>query len=55
MNMAIINVSQIEGISLGDEVVLLGRQEKHEITVASFSEMNNSMNYELISPFTRKN
>jgi alanine racemase len=49
MNMVIINVSQIEDISVGDEVVLLGRQDKHEITVASFSEMNNSMNYELLA------
>lgn len=49
MNMAIINVSQIEDISVGDEVVLLGKQDKYEITVASFSEMNNSMNYELLA------
>lgn len=49
MNMAIINVSQIVNISVGDEVVLLGKQENHEITVASFSEMNNSMNYELLA------
>lgn len=49
MNMAILNVSHIEDISVGDEVVLLGKQDKHEITVASFSEMNNSMNYELLA------
>jgi len=49
MNMILINTSDIHEVQCGEEVVLLGKQEENEITVASFSEMNNSMNYELLS------
>ncbi len=49
MNMVLVNTSQIEGVATGDEVVLLGRQGDNEITVASFADMNNSLNYELLS------
>ncbi|MDZ7777086.1 MAG: alanine racemase C-terminal domain-containing protein [Bacteroidales bacterium] len=34
---------------IGDEVVLIGEQEDKSISVSSFSDMNNSMNYELLS------
>lgn len=49
MNMILVNVTEIPNIKIGDEAVLLGQQGDHEISVASFSEMNNSMNYELLS------
>ncbi len=49
MNMILINTTNIEGISPGDDVVLLGMQGDNEITVASFADMNNSLNYEMLS------
>jgi alanine racemase len=49
MNMILINVTDIPDLNIGDEVVLIGEQGDLEISVASFSEMNNSMNYELLS------
>jgi alanine racemase len=49
MNMMVIDVTDIENINVGDEVVLVGRQGEKEITVGSFSDMNNSMNYELLT------
>ena len=49
MNMILVNTSSIEGVLPGDEVVLLGQQGDNEISVASFADMNNSMNYELLS------
>lgn len=49
MNMVLINTTHIPDLKIGEEVVLLGAQGDHEISVASFLEMNNSMNYELLS------
>ncbi|MFW5644614.1 MAG: alanine racemase [Bacteroidota bacterium] len=49
MNMVLVNTSHIPDLKIGEEVVLLGSQGDNEISVASFLEMNNSMNYELLS------
>jgi len=49
MNMMVIDVTDVGDVDVGDEVVLVGRQEDQEITVSSFSDMNNSMNYELLT------
>ncbi len=48
MNMVMIDVTNIPGVKRGDEVVLIGKQKKAEITVASFSEMSEGMNYEVL-------
>jgi len=37
------------GVGEGDEVVLIGTQGSLTITVSSFSDMNNSLNYELLT------
>jgi alanine racemase len=47
--MITINVSHIKNVKKGDEVVLIGRQQNDEITVASFGEMTNNMNYEVLT------
>ncbi|MEX2601719.1 MAG: alanine racemase [Balneolaceae bacterium] len=49
MNMLTIDVTDIPGVSRGDEVVIIGRQEEGEITVASFGEMSNNLNYEVLT------
>lgn len=49
MNMMVIDVTDIENVKIGDEVVLIGRQNDTVISVSSFSDMNNSMNYELLT------
>jgi alanine racemase len=49
MNMIVIDVTDIPDVKVNDEVVLIGKQGKVTITVASFSDMNNSMNYELLT------
>lgn len=49
MNMILVNVTHLPDLRIGEEVVLLGSQGDNEISVASFLEMNNSMNYELLS------
>jgi alanine racemase len=49
MNMTIIDISNIENVNNGDEVVLIGKQKNMEISFGSFAEMNNNLNYELLS------
>ena len=48
MNMLTIDVTDIPNTSKGDEVVIIGRQGDEEMTVASFSEMTNFLNYEVL-------
>ncbi len=36
-------------VKKGDEVVLIGQQGDDEITVASFGEMTNNLNYEVLA------
>lgn len=48
MNMITLNVSHIEGVKKGDEVVMIGYQGDDAITVASFGEMTNNLNYEVL-------
>lgn len=49
MNMLIVDVSQIEGVEVGDEAVVIGKQGDVELTVASFSDISNQVNYELLT------
>jgi len=49
MNMVVVDVTEIPGVAVHDEVVLIGRQGDQVMTVRSFSDMNNSMNYELLT------
>jgi alanine racemase len=49
MNMIIIDVTDIPDVEKGDEVVIIGFQGDNEITVASFSEMSDFLNYEVLT------
>lgn len=49
MNMLIADVTQVNNITVGDEVVLIGKQDDLEITVHSFSELSDQLNYELLT------
>lgn len=48
MNMITLNVSHIDNVKKGDEVVMIGYQGEDAITVASFGEMTNNLNYEVL-------
>ncbi len=48
MNMMIADITPLPDVAIGDEVVLIGRQDNLEITVSSFSEISNQVNYELL-------
>lgn len=49
MNTISVNVTSLKNIEVGDEVVLIGKQKKLTITVASFSEMSNYLNYQILA------
>lgn len=49
MNMMVVDVTDLPNVQVNDEVVLVGKQGDKIISVSSFSDMNNSMNYELLT------
>ena len=49
MNMMVADITDIKNPAVGDEVVLIGSQGKNTITVSSFGDMTNSLNYELLT------
>jgi alanine racemase len=48
MNLLTIDVTDIPGVKKGDEVVIIGKQGEQEMSVSSFSEMTNNLNYEVL-------
>ncbi len=49
MNLSIVDVTDIPNVNKGDEVVLIGDQNENCITVSSFTEMSDQLNYELLT------
>ncbi|MEX1003572.1 MAG: alanine racemase [Crocinitomicaceae bacterium] len=49
MNMVVVEVTNLEGVKRGDEVVLIGKQQDKQITVSSFSDLSSQLNYELLT------
>ncbi len=49
MNMMVVDVSEIPQVQKGDEAVMIGNQNGQQVTVASFSEFSNQLNYELLT------
>jgi alanine racemase len=47
MNMLMVNVSHIPDVKLEDEVVLIGKQGKEEITAEEMGELSHTINYEV--------
>jgi alanine racemase len=49
MNMLLVDATDLDDVCIGDEAVLIGRQDDAEISVASFSEISNQVDYELLT------
>lgn len=49
MNMIAVNITGIEGVETGDEVILIGKDGDADISVASFAETSEQVNYELLT------
>lgn len=48
MNMMMIDVTEVPSVKRGDEVVLIGAQDGKEVSVSSFSELSQNLNYETL-------
>lgn len=49
MNCIAIDLSEVDEVNKGDEVTLIGRDGDLDVSVASFSEASNQLNYELLT------
>lgn len=49
MNLLMIDVSQVDNVEKGDEVVLIGNQGDLSISVSSFGDYSDQLNYELLT------
>ncbi len=49
MNMIAVDVTFVPELKIGDEVIIIGEQQGLEISVSSFGEISNMVNYELLS------
>lgn len=48
MNMMMIDITEVPHVQRGDEVVIIGVQEGQEVSVSSFSELSQNLNYETL-------
>jgi alanine racemase len=48
MDFIMVDVTSIPGVSIGDEVILMGKQGKEEISVEEIAEKVNSISYEVL-------
>jgi alanine racemase len=49
MNILMVDVTDIEGVSIGDEVVLIGRQGEDEVPVEDLAALSDTINYEFLA------
>ncbi|RSK39837.1 alanine racemase [Mangrovimonas spongiae] len=49
MNMLLIDITADQNVAINDNVILIGKQGDHEITVSSFGNMTDQLNYEVLS------
>jgi alanine racemase len=49
MNMIIADITNIPIVKLGDQVVIIGKQDSLEIKVSAFSDISDKLNYEVLA------
>jgi alanine racemase len=49
MNLFMVDISHISNVSVGDEVVLIGRQKNNTINISSFTNFTQLLNNEMLS------
>ncbi|AXJ01461.1 alanine racemase [Cyclonatronum proteinivorum] len=54
MNMMMVDVTGIEGVEKGSEVIIIGEKGGIDMTVGSFSELTNMLNYETLARLPEK-
>ncbi len=48
MNMMMVDVTDLRGVEKGDEVVIIGKQGRAQISIGSFSDLTRYLNYEVL-------
>lgn len=54
MDQMMVDVTDLDDVALGDEVVLIGRQGEAEITVQEIAELRGTIPYEVMTSFSRR-
>ena len=54
MDLTMIDVGQVADVQVNDEVVILGRQGKEEITADAVAGLLQTINYEVVSSITSR-
>jgi len=49
MNSTMVDITHIQNTAIGDEAVLIGNQDDLSVSISSFSELSNLLNYELLT------
>ncbi len=49
MNMIMVDISHIPDVKIGDEVILIGKNEKEEISADTLADICNTINYEIVT------
>jgi alanine racemase len=49
-----VDVTYVPGVRVGDEVVIIGQQGDNYITISSFGELSDQVNYELLTRLPSK-
>ena len=54
MDMTLIDVSEVPGLQLGEEVVIFGKQGEEQIYVEELAERSNTIPYELLCNVSKR-
>jgi alanine racemase len=54
MDQCMIDVTDIHGVKVGDEVILIGEDEKHKITADTIAEQIGTISYEVVCMITKR-
>jgi alanine racemase len=54
MDLTMIDVGDIPGVKLGDEVVIMGKQKESEIKADEIAALTGTINYEVVSSLTER-
>lgn len=54
MDMIVVDITDVEGVSVGDEVVLLGSQDSERITLHEISEWAGTITYEILCGISKR-
>jgi alanine racemase len=55
MHLTIVDVTAIDGVEIGEEVIILGSQGKEEISAQEIAQKASTITYEVLCRFGRSN